>query len=110
MAEQEMQGGAAGGAGELQLKEKIDSLAKFGGFDLLENAIDGVQNLKPERKARKKIFLTESHNKEARKDLSDKIDLWMSVLQVSDDISEIIANCEGKAEESEKVLKSNLKS
>src|SRR6056297_709722 len=92
------------------LKQSLDELTKVGGFDLLENAIDGVQNLNPERKARKKIFLTESHNAEARKDLSDKIDLWMSVLQMSDDVSEIISNCEAKAEESEKVLKTNLKS
>jgi len=109
MSDKEIQSSAAGASGELQLKEKLDSLAKFGGFDLLENTIDGLQNLNPDRKARKKIFLTESHNAAERKKLSEKLDLWLSVLKMSDDISQVIANCESSAEESENVLKSNLK-
>ena len=37
------------------LEESTEALVAFGGFELLEMAIDGVQNLNPERKARKKI-------------------------------------------------------
>jgi hypothetical protein len=109
MAENEIQAGTGGATGELQLKERIDSLVKFGGFDLLENTIEGLQNLNPERKARKKIFLTESHNAEERKKLSKKIELWLSVLQMSDDVTEMISSCEASVEESERVFKSNLK-
>ena len=39
------------------VKEKSESFAKYGGFDLLESSIDGVQNLNPDRKARTKYFL-----------------------------------------------------
>ena len=38
------------------LQQSLAQLATVGGFDLLEVAVDGVQNLNPERKARKKIF------------------------------------------------------
>ncbi|HNQ00038.1 MAG TPA: type VI secretion system contractile sheath protein TssC, partial [Bacteroidia bacterium] len=34
------------------IEESANKLAKFGGFDILEAVIDGVQNLNPERKAR----------------------------------------------------------
>ena len=42
------------------LQTSIQKLAGIGGFDLLESVIEGVQNVNPERKARKKIFLSES--------------------------------------------------
>ena len=38
------------------LDSHLQPLAKLGGYDLLESAIDNVQNLNPERKARKKYF------------------------------------------------------
>ena len=44
---------------EKDVQESTDKLVKFGGFDLLEGSIEGAQNLNPERKARKKIFLSE---------------------------------------------------
>ena len=47
------------------LKQGIDKLAKFGGFDLIESSIEGAANLNPERKARRNIFLTESQKKRA---------------------------------------------
>ena len=43
---------------EMTLDAAAGKLAKFGGFDLLETTVDGVQNMNPEKKARKKIFLT----------------------------------------------------
>ena len=52
-----------------QIKEKSDNLAKYGGFDLLESAIDDVQNLNPDRKARRKMFLTENNKKQERESL-----------------------------------------
>ncbi|MCA1751297.1 MAG: DUF5458 family protein, partial [Flavobacteriales bacterium] len=79
------------------IDEAVDSLAKFGGYDLIESAVDGAQNLNPERKARKQIFLTESHNAAARKELKSKLDLWIDILSSSDDVSEIIQGCEEKA-------------
>ncbi|HUN03333.1 MAG TPA: type VI secretion system contractile sheath protein TssC, partial [Niabella sp.] len=51
------------------LKTSSDKLAKFGGFDLIESSIDGAQNLNPDRKARRNIFLSESQKKGEREEL-----------------------------------------
>lgn len=39
------------------LKENLGKLSRFGGFSFLESAIDRVQNLNPDRKARMSIYL-----------------------------------------------------
>lgn len=106
MSEKELQG-------KEQLKykdieEAVDSLAKFGGFDLIESAVEGAQNLNPERKARKQIFLTESHNASARKELKSKLNLWISILGDSDNVADIIADCEKKATEFDSLYKENM--
>ncbi len=62
-------------------------MAKLGGFDFLESAIDGVQGLNPERKARKQIFLTDAAKKKERADLKKKLELWLGLLQSSSDIA-----------------------
>lgn len=94
---------------EKSLDQSLDELVKFGGFDLLESAIEGVQNLNPDRKARKKIFLTESSNANERRALKKKLNLWLELLSQSDDVSEIIQQCESKAESARVVYKKNLK-
>ena len=43
--------------GESSLASALDVLSRFGGFNFLESTVDGVQNLNPERKARKKDIL-----------------------------------------------------
>ena len=91
------------------LSTSLEQITKVGGFDLLEAAIDGVQNLNPERKARKKIFLTEHSRKGERDALKKTLELWAAVLTSSEDVSEMIQNCETNAEISEKTLKDNLK-
>src|ERR1044071_1065345 len=68
----------------------LNKLARVGGFDMLEATIDGVQNLNPERKARKKIFLTESGKKVERKDLKDKLQLWIDLLTANNSLSEMV--------------------
>jgi hypothetical protein len=91
------------------LEENCEILAKFGGFDFLESAIDGVQNMNPERKARKNIFLKENDKKAERKDLKAKLKLWVEVLQSSDNLSEMAESCSTKATQAAKVYKKNVK-
>ena len=55
------------------LRESSDKLVKFGGFELLESCIEGVQNLNPERKARKRIFLTENEQERRSGNLKKNI-------------------------------------
>lgn len=92
-----------------QLENSVQGLAKFGGFDLLESAIDAVQNINPERKARKKIFLEESSKKEERTALKKTLKLWLDVLQSSDDPAQMIETCNQRSEQAGQVLKKNLK-
>ncbi len=91
------------------LEGGLKKLEKFGGFDLLETAIDNVQNINPERKARKKIFLEESSKKAEREALKKNLQWWSEILSSTDDISEMINTCEQKSDEAGKVLKKNLK-
>lgn len=90
------------------LTNSLNKLARVGGFDMLEATIEGVQNLNPERKARKKIFLTESAKKTEREDLKKKLKLWVDLLAAHDSVSSMVDHCTEKAETSEKNLKENL--
>jgi len=90
------------------IDSSLNKLARVGGFDMLEATIEGVQNLNPERKARKKIFLSESGKKVERKDLKDKLKLWIDLLTAQNSISEMVDFCSEKAQSSEENLKKNL--
>jgi hypothetical protein len=91
-----------------QLESSVQGLAKFGGFDLLESAIDAVQNINPERKARKKIFLEENSKKEDRTALKKTLKLWLDILQSADDPADMIQTCNERSEQAGQVLKKNL--
>lgn len=91
------------------LEDNIDALAIVGGFELLEMAIDGVQNVNPERKARKKIFLTEANKKAEREDLKRSLEIWADILSSAGSISEMVEKCDKEAEVAETTLKGNLK-
>lgn len=90
------------------LKNSSEKLAKFGGFDLIESTIEGTQNLNPDRKARRNIFLTETQKKGEREALLKALSLWAKVLESSNDITDMVNTCEEKAALSEKLLHDNL--
>lgn len=90
------------------LKNSSDKLAKFGGFDLLESFIEGAQNLNPERKARRNIFLSEEQKKDERAALLKALSVWQDVLESSNDISSMVETSEKKAEQAQRVLETNL--
>ena len=107
-------------SGEYKLQEKLanpaqtleaslNKLAKMGGFDFIESSIDGSQNLNPERKARKKIFLTDAEKKAERNELKKKLSLWMNMLAEAGSVDEMVEKCSAKSDEAEKSLKLNLK-
>jgi len=90
------------------LKENSEKLAKYGGFDLLEACIEGIQNMNPERKARKKIFLSESSKKEERDTLKKTLEIWASVLNGSDNIPDMVNVSDERAKTANVTLKKNL--
>ncbi len=83
------------------------NLSRFGGFGFLESAIDGIQNMNPERKARKKMFLLEEQKENERKELTNKISLWLNLLTESKDIPEMVDICQNKAESVGELLAKN---
>lgn len=91
------------------LQSATHNLEKFGGFDLLETMIDGIQNVNPDRKARRKIFLEENSKLTERMELKKKLEWWVQVLEGSDQIADMIQGCEEAAEKSEALLKKNMK-
>lgn len=103
---QTAQGGQSSAA--LSLEQNIDLLAKYGGFDLLEGAIEGVQNMNPDRKARRNIFLTESSKKGERTQLKKTLELWEKVLSDADDLSSMVNYCSEHSEQADHILTSNL--
>jgi len=90
------------------LEQNLDSFLQYGGFDLLEGAIEGVQNLNPGRKARKNIFLSENAKKTERKELKTVLKLWADSLKQSDNLLDLVEECEKKSHEAERTLKKNL--
>lgn len=90
------------------LEGSLNKLVKVGGFDMLEATVEGLQNLNPERKARKKIFLTEAGKKSERQDLKGKLKLWIDLLTSHDSVSSMVDSCTAKAEGAEQNMKENL--
>lgn len=101
--EEKQQQGAA-----VSIDESLNKLAKVGGFDFLEAIVDGVDNLNPQRKAKKNIFLTDSNKKEQRADLKKKINMWLDLL-ASESVSTMVDKSVEKSATAEKLLKGNLK-
>jgi len=91
------------------LEQSINNLVKVGGFDFIENAIDGAKSLNPERKALKRIFLSEANKKSEREALKQKLAIWMNLIAESSDINEMVEKASQKSESADKTLKNNLK-
>lgn len=90
------------------LEDNLQKLVKVGGFDFLEAIVDGLQNLNPERKARKKIFLTDQDKLAERQELLKKIRLWQELLTKNGSLSELKEECQQKADGTEALLKKNI--
>lgn len=92
----------------ISLEKSLDKLVRYGGFDLLEASIENVQNVNPERNARRKIFLTESSKQKERDTLKKTLELWASVLKQSDSLVEMVSHCEDQQKSAEELLSKNL--
>ncbi len=90
------------------LENSLNKLVKAGGFSFLENVIDGLPNLNPERKARKNIFLSDPAKANEREQLKKRLGIWLELLGESESVADIVEKSEKKAEESDKLLNKNL--
>lgn len=85
-------------AGSGALNEAINKLARFGGYNFMESAVDGIAAMNPERSARKKAFLMDDDRKPAREELKNNINLWLELLSSSQSISEMLDKTKEKSE------------
>ena len=92
-----------------ELQEITSRIDKYGGFDIVETTVKGVENLNPKKKARKEIFLTESQYKEDRANLKRRLELWAELLSSTEDLGEMVNNCEEKSVAAAENLNKNLK-
>lgn len=88
--------------------KSTEKLAKYGGFDLLEMSIENVQNMNPERKARKKIFLGEAGKEKERATLKKTLQMWQEVLKNNNSLTDMVGECEDKSKKAEQTLEKNL--
>ena len=79
------------------LNAELQILAKFGGFNVLESSVDGIQNMNPERKARRNIFLSDPERVAERKELEKRLEMWVDMLKGNKSISEMVELCQKKS-------------
>lgn len=92
-----------------QLKESLDNLDDFGGFDLLADMVDGLKNMNPAKKAAKRIFLEERSFADQREQMKSQLAMWIKVLnQNSGSVSEAVEACQEEAEKARQNLSENL--
>jgi len=91
-----------------QLENNISKLEKVGGFSFVENVIDGLPNMNPQRKARKNIFLSDPDKKNDREQLKKNLATWLGVLSNASSVSEIVETSELKSNESYLLLNKNI--
>ena len=92
----------------VSIEKSIEALARYGGFDLLESSIENIQNVNPERKARRNIFLSEANKAKERETLKKPLELWLNVLSDNETITDMVASCEDQKKASEELLTKNL--
>ncbi|UWX62623.1 DUF5458 family protein [Chryseobacterium oranimense] len=87
----------------------LAELNKIGGFGFVESVVDGIANMNPTRKARKEIFLNDNNKADERKELLQKISLWVSLLEGNESADKMADTCKAKAQSADQNLKTNLK-
>lgn len=95
--------------GQSQATSNLHLLNEYGGFAFLENVIDGLSNLNPNRKARKNIFLNDLQWEGERTNLLNKLDLWLDLLKDNNSIESMIEAANKKGDIAKKTLNANLK-
>jgi hypothetical protein len=91
----------------VSLESSTAGLVKYGGFSIVETTIDGAQNLNPEKKARKKIFLSEDAKKEERDKLKKRLQLIQELLTSSESVASLVENAQNKADAAQTLLNKN---
>ncbi|OEK09826.1 type VI secretion system contractile sheath protein TssC [Flavivirga aquatica] len=93
---------------QVEASKSIDALAEYGGFSFVENIIDGFSNLNPKRKARRNIFLNDEQWENERKNLTNRLKVWLEILKSEKDITAMRDIAKDKSTKAEEVLNTNI--
>jgi len=95
-------------AGHSSADKLLEKLARYGGFDLLETSIENIQNINPDRKARRKIFLTEKSKEKEREILKKTLELWTIIIGKNNSVADMVSHCDAQRKSAEELLAKNL--
>lgn len=92
-----------------KLKHSLEELENFGDFDLIETMAEGLENMNPDNRAAKRIFLQDSEFAEQRKQLKTDLLMWLNILDSdATTASEAVDKCQEAAEAAKTNLLQNL--
>ncbi len=91
------------------LQENLAKLEDYGAFDMLEGAVEGLENLNPEKRASKNIFLSENEFRENRENLKKSLETWIGLLNKSDKPTDMVDECKHLGQKLNACLNKNLK-
>jgi hypothetical protein len=91
------------------VEEALSILDAEGGFGLIATTVDEAENMDPDSAALKEIFLKESENQKARKQLKNRLKYLVALLQSQSNVGDMIEQSNATAEQSGKLLNENLK-
>jgi hypothetical protein len=101
------------------LEKTLEPLEKYGGFKILKNTIStfsskgkqraGVDNLDPEKRARKDIFYKDPHWAKARNELKTRLQLWKGLLSEAKDFDQLLGKSVERANTLSELRSKNLK-
>ncbi|MCH5224506.1 MAG: type VI secretion system contractile sheath protein TssC [Muribaculaceae bacterium] len=93
------------------LESGLDSLKKFGGFQIVKGLIKGAANLDPKEAVVKKLFLKDADYEEERNSVKKSLDIWIDLLENGKEAGaeKLMEVSEQKAKKAEKNLSKNLK-
>jgi hypothetical protein len=91
------------------LEALCEQLSDYGGFELIEMAVEGTKVMNPESKARKNIFLHEASRQPEREHLKKQLQMWLDLVGNAEEVSEMVTMAQEKADMAEDSLLHNLK-
>jgi len=89
---------------EEKYKEVLETLAKYGKYNIVAKTVEDARRLDPKKGAARKIFMTDKKKQAKRVELRQRLAAWVDLLESSESISEM----QNKAQEEEGKLKELL--
>ena len=91
----------------LKLRESSEQLSQYGGFDIVATTVAKGQNLDPNKKALKNIFLNEDTYAEDREELEVNITQWLELIKAHENVADMISAAGEQQATSERLLSTN---